>query len=84
MGADSIQFPSKASAGMYSKILVPVENSPNDQVILNHIQELVVLTQARLLLVCVAHGWVARNFDQLKLPRIRRNAPRPGVSDPSQ
>lgn len=52
---------------MYSKILVPVENSPNDQVILNHIQELVVLMHARLLLVCVAHGWVARNFDQLQL-----------------
>jgi nucleotide-binding universal stress UspA family protein len=52
---------------MYRKILVTVENSANDQVILNHIQGLVALTQARLLLVCVAHGWVARNFDQLKL-----------------
>ena len=52
---------------MYQKILIPVENSANDQVILNHIQELVSLTHARLLLVCVAHGWVARNFDQLKL-----------------
>jgi nucleotide-binding universal stress UspA family protein len=52
---------------MYRKILVPVENSPNDQVILNHIQELVLLMHARLLLVCVAHGWVARNFDQLQL-----------------
>src|SRR5262249_31427756 len=52
---------------MYQKILVPVENSPNDWVILNHIQDLVALTRARLLLVCVAHGWVARNFDQLKL-----------------
>lgn len=52
---------------MYQKILVPVENSPNDQVILNHIQELVSLMHARLLLVCVAHGWVARNFEQLKL-----------------
>jgi nucleotide-binding universal stress UspA family protein len=52
---------------MYQKILVPVENSSNDQVILNHIQGLVALTRAKLLLVCVAHGWVARNFDQLKL-----------------
>ena len=25
------------------------------------------MTGAKLLLVCVAHGWVARNFDQLKL-----------------
>ncbi len=52
---------------MYQKILVPVENSQNDRVILNHIQELVSMTGAKLLLVCVAHGWVARNFDQLKL-----------------
>ena len=52
---------------MYHKILVPVENSPNDQVILNHIRELVELTNAKLLLVCVAHGWVARYYDQLKL-----------------
>ena len=52
---------------MYHKILIPVENSANDQVILNHIQDLVALTGAELLLVCVAHGWVARNFDQLKL-----------------
>lgn len=52
---------------MYRKILVPVGNSANDQVILNHIRELVALTGASLLLVCVAHGWVARNFDQLKL-----------------
>ena len=41
---------------MYRKILVPVENSPNDQVILNHLQRLVALTGAKLILVCVAHG----------------------------
>jgi universal stress protein A len=52
---------------MYRKILVPVENSPNDQVILNHLQGLVALTGAKLILVCVANGWVARNFDQLRL-----------------
>ncbi len=43
---------------MYRKILITVENSPNDQVILNHVQELVALTGAQLLLVYVAHGWV--------------------------
>jgi nucleotide-binding universal stress UspA family protein len=52
---------------MYRKILVPVENSSNDQVILSHLQQLVALTGAKLILVCVAHGWVARNFDQLRL-----------------
>src|SRR5262245_50514329 len=52
---------------MYRKILIPVENSPNDQIILDHIQELARLMNSKLMLVCVAHGWVARNFDQLKL-----------------
>jgi nucleotide-binding universal stress UspA family protein len=51
---------------MYRKILIPVENSPNDQIILDHIQELARLMKSKLMLVCVAHGWVARNFDQLK------------------
>jgi nucleotide-binding universal stress UspA family protein len=52
---------------MYRKILITVENSPNDQVILNHVQELVALTGAHLLLVYVAHGWVARHYDRLRL-----------------
>jgi universal stress protein A len=52
---------------MYRKILITVENSPNDQVILNHVQELVALTGAQLLLVYVAHGWAARHYDRLRL-----------------
>ena len=52
---------------MYRKILVAVENSPADQAILGHVRELAVLTGAELLLVHVADGWAARNFDQLKL-----------------
>jgi nucleotide-binding universal stress UspA family protein len=52
---------------MYSRILVAVENSPADQTILSHVTELAKLTGARLLLVHVADGWAARNFDQLKL-----------------
>src|SRR5947208_4479861 len=52
---------------MYSRILVAVENSPADRTILSHVTELAKLTGARLLLVHVADGWVARNFDQLKL-----------------
>jgi nucleotide-binding universal stress UspA family protein len=52
---------------MYKRILVAVENSNADQTILSHVSELARLTGAELLLVHVADGWAARNFDQLKL-----------------
>ena len=52
---------------MYRRILVAVENSTADRTILTHVAELAKLTGAELLLVHVADGWVARNFDQLKL-----------------
>jgi universal stress protein A len=52
---------------MYRRILVAVENSGADRTILNHVAELARLTGAELLLVHVADGWAARNFDQLKL-----------------
>jgi nucleotide-binding universal stress UspA family protein len=52
---------------MYRRILVAVENSAADQTIVAHVSELARLTGAQLLLVHVADGWAARNFDQLKL-----------------
>ncbi len=52
---------------MYHKILVPLENGPADQVILDHIRPLATLTGASLVLVHVADGWVARNYRQLNL-----------------
>jgi nucleotide-binding universal stress UspA family protein len=52
---------------MYRRILVAVENSPADRTIISHVRQLAALTQAEILLVHVADGWVARNFDQLKL-----------------
>ena len=52
---------------MYRTILVPVENSPADQTILDHIKPLAKFMGARLLLMHVADGWVARNFQQLDL-----------------
>jgi nucleotide-binding universal stress UspA family protein len=52
---------------MYKRILVAVENSEADRTILVHVSSLARLTGAELLLVHVADGWVARNFDQLKL-----------------
>ena len=52
---------------MYRRILVAVENSAADKTILGHVADLARLTGASLLLVHVADGWAARNFDQLKL-----------------
>ena len=52
---------------MYRRILVAVENSKRDQTILQHVTKLAKLTGAELLLVHVADGWVARNFNQLNL-----------------
>src|SRR3954471_15910280 len=52
---------------MYKKILVPVENRPSDQTILRHIRPLAQLAHSQLLLVHVADGWAARNYEQLSL-----------------
>jgi nucleotide-binding universal stress UspA family protein len=52
---------------MYKTILVPVENRETDETILRHIRPLAKLTNARLMLVHVADGWAARNFEHLKL-----------------
>jgi len=52
---------------MYKHILIPLENSVADETILTHIKPLARMTGAKLLLVHVADGWVARNFQQLKL-----------------
>src|SRR5437868_5479730 len=52
---------------MYHTILIPVENRETDRTILQHIRPLARLTNAKLLLVHVADGWVARNFDRLNL-----------------
>ena len=52
---------------MYRHILIPLENSSADETILNHIKPLARMTGAKLLLVHVSDGWVARNFNQLKL-----------------
>jgi nucleotide-binding universal stress UspA family protein len=52
---------------MYKKILVPVENRESDQTILRHIRALAQLARSQLLLVHVADGWAARNYDQLSL-----------------
>jgi len=52
---------------MYRHILIPLENGDADETILGHIKPLARMTGAKVLLVHVADGWVARNFNQLKL-----------------
>jgi nucleotide-binding universal stress UspA family protein len=52
---------------MYKKILVALENSRADQTLLPHVGELAKLHHSELLLVHVADGFVARNYDQLNL-----------------
>ena len=52
---------------MYKKILIPLENSKADRAILHHIKPLAKMTGASLLLMHVADGWVARNYEQLNL-----------------
>lgn len=52
---------------MYKRILVAVEHSAADRTILTHVSALARLTGAELLLVHVADGFAARNFEQLQL-----------------
>jgi nucleotide-binding universal stress UspA family protein len=52
---------------MYRKILVALENSRADQTLLPHVTELARRLESQLLLVHVADGWVARNYENLEL-----------------
>jgi nucleotide-binding universal stress UspA family protein len=52
---------------MYKRILVPVENSPYDEAILQHVRDLAKLCGASVVLIHVADGWAARNAKQLDL-----------------
>ena len=52
---------------MYRKILVALENSRADESLLPHITQLAKLVQAKLLLVHVADGWAARQYERLQL-----------------
>lgn len=53
---------------MYQRILVPVEHSEYDEVILSHIRQLArTCNDASIVLIHVADGWAARNINQLDL-----------------
>ncbi len=52
---------------MYKKILIPLDNSPTDKIILTHIRDLARFTKAGLILVHVSDGYVARLQEELDL-----------------
>jgi len=52
---------------VYSRILVPLEHSPTDSAILEHVRPLAKLCGAAIVLIHVADGWAARNLKQLSL-----------------
>ncbi len=52
---------------MYRKILVALDASKADKSLLPHIAKLAKLLGSELLLLHVADGWAARNFDRLQL-----------------
>jgi nucleotide-binding universal stress UspA family protein len=54
---------------MYNRILVPVEHSTYDDVILAHVRKLArsCSNNASIVLIHVADGWAARNINQLDL-----------------
>lgn len=52
---------------MYKRILVALENSQSDEALLPHISALARLLGSELLLVHVADGFAARNYEQLQL-----------------
>ena len=52
---------------MYTKILIALENSRTDKAILDHVEPLARRLGSQILLVHVADGWAARQFDRLNL-----------------
>lgn len=52
---------------MYKRILVPLEHSPYDAAILEHVAMLSRVCDSSLILIHVADGWAARYFDDLHL-----------------
>ena len=52
---------------MYKRILVALENSRADASLLPHVAQLASILKSEILLIHVADGFAARNFEQLKL-----------------
>ncbi len=52
---------------MYRKILMALENGPADDAIIPHVAEMARRLGSEVLLLHVADGWAARNFNELQL-----------------
>jgi nucleotide-binding universal stress UspA family protein len=52
---------------MYRRILVPLEHTPTDACIIEHVRHLARHCEASLVLIHVADGWAARNIHHLDL-----------------
>jgi nucleotide-binding universal stress UspA family protein len=52
---------------MYRKILVALDNSPTDRAMFPHITQLAKVHGSELLLLHVADGWAARNYNRFQL-----------------
>lgn len=52
---------------MYGRVLVPLEHSPYDRCILDHVRLLARACSSSLVLIHVADGWAARNQRHLQL-----------------
>ncbi len=52
---------------MYQDILIALDHSPSDELLLAHVGRLAAHFRSRLLLLHVADGWAARNYERLQL-----------------
>ena len=52
---------------MYGRVLVPLEHSPYDRFILDHVRQLATFCRSSIVLIHVADGWAARNQRHLHL-----------------
>ena len=52
---------------MYKRILVPLEHTPTDDAIIEHVRNLARVCRSSLIFIHVADGWAARNMKQLDL-----------------
>jgi nucleotide-binding universal stress UspA family protein len=52
---------------MYKRILVPLEHTPYDLAIVEHVRALATFCGSSIVLIHVADGWAARNVKQLNL-----------------
>lgn len=60
-------MPAPTDCRMYQRILIALDHSPSDEALLVHVVRLAATLRSGLLLLHVADGWAARNYERLKL-----------------